>query len=179
MSRPPSREVDGPGCILSDPWHGSVARESILAEVEEEAARGLAKFPKALGYPDGTRAGGMNLVQRDQAKLGCDRAERAGACTWAYVLAEEFWEAMCEEDPEKLRAELIQVAAVAANWVAFIDARPRTSLHPVSVVIVSGFDEEGKKTHEERIVRPSGRQLSYECAKVPDGVQVTVRFVKE
>lgn len=109
---------------INDVWDGDVLRERVFGEVNDEAQRGLAKFPKAIDYPDGTRAGGMNLVQREQAIASCDRAAADGRCTWAHVLAEEFWEAMCEEDVAKLRAELIQVCAVAANWVAHIDARP-------------------------------------------------------
>jgi hypothetical protein len=40
-----------------------------------------------------------------------------GRGTWADILTEEFYEAMAEENPRKLKAELIQVAAVAVAWV--------------------------------------------------------------
>lgn len=41
--------------------------------------------------------------------------------TWASVLLEEVFEALCEYDPEALRTELVQVAAVAVKWVEHID----------------------------------------------------------
>jgi hypothetical protein len=39
------------------------------------------------------------------------------------VLDEEVWEAFAESDPAKLRAELVQVAAVAFRWIEALDAR--------------------------------------------------------
>lgn len=38
-------------------------------------------------------------------------------------MCDEFYEAMAERDPAKLRAELLQVSAVAAAWVESIDRR--------------------------------------------------------
>lgn len=49
-----------------------------------------------------------------------ERAQR-GTVTFADILLEEVFEALAEEDPAKLRTELIQVAAVAAQWVEAID----------------------------------------------------------
>ena len=46
-----------------------------------------------------------------------------GHTAWDGVLLEEVYEALAEADPAKLRAELIQVAAVAAAWVEAIDRR--------------------------------------------------------
>ncbi|WP_432010152.1 hypothetical protein [Streptomyces cucumeris] len=43
---------------------------------------------------------------------------------WDVVLLEEAYEALGEEDPARLRAELVQVAAVAVAWVEAIDRRP-------------------------------------------------------
>lgn len=48
---------------------------------------------------------------------------KAGPVTWAAILAEEVGEALQEDDPAKLRAELVQVAAVAVAWVEAIDRR--------------------------------------------------------
>lgn len=42
---------------------------------------------------------------------------------WRDILLEEVFEALAEEDPVKLRAELVQVAAVACAWVEAIDRR--------------------------------------------------------
>lgn len=41
--------------------------------------------------------------------------------TWDDVLIEEALEAVMERDPVKLRAELVQVAATAVQWVEAID----------------------------------------------------------
>ena len=45
---------------------------------------------------------------------------------WDGVLLEEVYEAISEVDPAKLRAELVQVAAVAAAWIEAIDRRTAT-----------------------------------------------------
>lgn len=42
---------------------------------------------------------------------------------WDGVLLEEVYEALAEEDPAKLRIELVQVAAVATAWIEAIDRR--------------------------------------------------------
>jgi hypothetical protein len=47
----------------------------------------------------------------------------AGACTWMRILREEVAEAFGAETPEALRAELVQIAAVARNWAETIDRR--------------------------------------------------------
>jgi hypothetical protein len=58
--------------------------------------------------------------QRQIAKFG-DQHHPDG--TWMHVLIEEVFEALAEEDPAKLRAELVQVAAVCAAWITDIDGR--------------------------------------------------------
>ncbi|GAB2882748.1 hypothetical protein [Streptomyces mayteni] len=42
---------------------------------------------------------------------------------WDGILLEEVYEALAEEDPAAIRAELVQVAAVAVAWVEAIDRR--------------------------------------------------------
>ena len=41
----------------------------------------------------------------------------------ADILAEEVAEVYAESDPDRLRAELIQVAAVCVQWIEAIDGR--------------------------------------------------------
>ena len=93
----------------------------ILRDISQEALRASVKHAGTDDMPDGTRDGGMNVVCCKQAKQSCDRAARGGYLTFAKVLEEEFYEAMCEEDPEKLREELVQVAAVCIRWIAKLD----------------------------------------------------------
>lgn len=52
-----------------------------------------------------------------------DRHAREHRTAWALILLEEVFEALAEDDPVKVRAELVQVAAIAAAWVEAIDRR--------------------------------------------------------
>lgn len=59
---------------------------------------------------------------RDRAIYTTDKnASCSGALSYADILLEEVFEAMAESDPQKLREELIQCAAVAVAWVQKID----------------------------------------------------------
>lgn len=74
--------------------------------------------------PDGT--GGEHAERRAElAKAWGDRLEREGTLTMADVLLEEVFELLAETDPQRLREEAVQVAAVAAKWVQLIDHRGR------------------------------------------------------
>lgn len=55
------------------------------------------------------------------AKRQSNQRAASGTVTYADILVEEVCEALAESDPAKLRAELVQVAAVAAQWVEAID----------------------------------------------------------
>jgi hypothetical protein len=95
----------------------------VLEDVAAERARQRARYG-AQALPDGTggtfRAAGRRLSQRR-----CDRATAAGRVTWAHVLEEEVSEVLAETDAELLRAELVQVAAVAVQWIEALDRRRR------------------------------------------------------
>jgi hypothetical protein len=93
----------------------------VLAEVQAERERQDAKWGEQ-NHPDGTG----NRSQQDRAEFArrwCESAFESGYGTWADVLTEEVAEAEAERDPARLRAELIQVAAVACAWIAAIDRR--------------------------------------------------------
>ncbi|MCI3246482.1 NUDIX hydrolase [Streptomyces spinosisporus] len=93
----------------------------ILGEIVAERERQDAKWGEQ-NHPDGT--GNQSQQERaDFARRWCDSAFQSGYGTWADVLAEEVAEASAESDPAKLRTELIQVAAVAINWIGAIDRR--------------------------------------------------------
>ena len=58
-----------------------------------------------------------------RARKFCDVEHGAGRGTWQQILEEEVLEAYaCASDVE-LRAELVQVAAVAVAWIEAIDRR--------------------------------------------------------
>jgi ADP-ribose pyrophosphatase YjhB (NUDIX family) len=73
--------------------------------------------------PDGT-GGEERVADSDLARRATETAAGDGELTWRHVLAEEVLEAFAETDPERLRTELIQVAAVAVKWAQALDRRP-------------------------------------------------------
>jgi hypothetical protein len=60
---------------------------------------------------------------KSNAQVVCEAAVKSGVITFRDILLEEVFEALAEGDDLALRAELIQVAAVAVNWVQAIDRR--------------------------------------------------------
>ncbi|WP_200846949.1 hypothetical protein [Arthrobacter sp. 18067] len=100
----------------------------IVREIADERVRQHAKWGEQ-NHPNGTgptvyQSAASSLTNghlRDIAKRQTDRHAAAGVVTFADILIEEVAEALAEDDPAKLRAELIQVAAVAAQWVEKID----------------------------------------------------------
>lgn len=100
---------------ISDPIRG------VLAEVAEERLAQNARWGEQ-NHPDGT--GGAFLEECAAfSKEDCEQATEAGRLTWRHILTEEVAEALAETDPARLRAELIQVAAVAVAHIEAIDRR--------------------------------------------------------
>lgn len=97
--------------------------QDVLDDVHDERCRQDVKHPQpVLERPDGTGKPGDHL-RAMAAKRHTDAAAEAGTLTWRDVLAEEWCEALAETDPGLLRAELVQVAAVAVAWVEALDRR--------------------------------------------------------
>lgn len=98
----------------------------VHADIYAEQVRQFVKFGEQ-HREDGT--GGPVMARRaDEARACCEYLAKHGGADWRAVLLEEVFEAMAEDDPAKLRAELVQVAAVCATWVQDIDSRtPVTS----------------------------------------------------
>ncbi|GAA1639881.1 hypothetical protein GCM10009733_041280 [Nonomuraea maheshkhaliensis] len=105
---------------------GSLAR--VLADVAAERVAQDVRFGMQL-LPDGTGGEGT-AKESDEARRSTDEAAGGGRLTWRHILAEEVLEAFAESDPERLRAELIQVAAVAVKWTQALDRRPESSTEP-------------------------------------------------
>jgi hypothetical protein len=97
----------------------------VLVEVGRERVAQDAKWGEQ-NHRDGT-GHDCDKVTADRQRRACERAFREGWGSWSHILREEVAEAMAESDPAKLRAELIQVAAVAVAWVEAIDRRAVTS----------------------------------------------------
>ncbi|WP_187138379.1 hypothetical protein [Cellulomonas timonensis] len=100
-----------------------MTRTSILAELAVERGRQYAKHGNQAHLPDGT-GGSQAQALAGMARSDCQTAAAAGAVTFAHILAEEVAEALAEDTAAELRAELVQVAAVAVQWIEAIDARP-------------------------------------------------------
>jgi hypothetical protein len=76
-------------------------------------------------HPDGTGTYG-DTDTANYFRHKCQRLAEKGETSWRYILLEEVMEALEQKDPAKLRAELVQVAAVAIAWVEAIDRRNAT-----------------------------------------------------
>lgn len=95
--------------------------------VDAERLAQLLKFGDQR-HPDGT---GLPVYQHsaDRYRDHADRAAASGHLAWRDVLLEEVYEALAESDPARLRAELVQVAAVCAAWIADLDQREYPCAH--------------------------------------------------
>ena len=123
-----SYEPDPTADVLAE-----VMTADVLAEVMIERARQDERWGEQ-NHPD-VYDGGVGLAQSsrrtyagtaEQWKRANDARAAKGRISWDGILLEEVFEALAESDPARLRAELIQVAAVAVNWVEAIDRRAPT-----------------------------------------------------
>ena len=102
----------------------------VLVEVWEERDRQDARWGEQ-SHDDDTgpdrrivsTSGPDNAELADRARARCDRMHRKGEGTWEQILTEEVLEAYATDSEERLRAELVQVAAVAVAWIEAIDRR--------------------------------------------------------
>lgn len=102
---------------------GRQARLNFIgAEVLDEVERARRKHGAQAGIPDGT-GGPYWAAAAQAAKEVTDRRAEAGLATRLDIVREEVFEAFAESDPEKLRAELIQAAAMLHAWIYDIDTR--------------------------------------------------------
>lgn len=111
---------------------------SVLFEVGLERERQDEKFGHQDYLTDGTGGARVNLQHTYQTMLEDARSQNDAVpniATWESVLREEFCEAMLESDPDKLRAELVQVAAVAVKWIEALDRRKAKRKRPFSIKI--------------------------------------------
>jgi len=96
---------------------------SIFEEVEAERRAQLDRWGEQRHYDDT----GGDVLSREAAiaKAACQAAAKfiSEGPGWRLILNEEVAEAFAEHDPAPLRAELIQVAAVAVAWIEDIDSR--------------------------------------------------------
>ena len=95
--------------------------ERVLADIAAERAAQDARWG-IQEFPDGT--GPERVGMAETARAAVAAANRAGRLTWREILEEEAAEAYAESDRHRLRAELVQTAAVAVKWIEALDRRP-------------------------------------------------------
>ncbi|MGW5687161.1 2'-5' RNA ligase family protein [Nonomuraea sp. NPDC003754] len=111
---------------------GDYGRPGSLAEVLADVAAERVAQDVMFGVQDpADGTGPERTAAADRAKADLETAKRAGAVTWRHILHEEVLEAFAESDPDRLRAELIQVAAVAVKWAQALGGRGATLPHQV------------------------------------------------
>lgn len=110
-----------------DPQAEAIAR--VLAEVSVERFRQLDKW--GVQHRDNGTGGSHMRDAAENMRDHCNYLAEHGGANWRAVLMEEVFEALAEHDPAALRAELVQVAAVAAAWIEDIDSdAPRSAAAP-------------------------------------------------
>jgi len=110
-----------PNCGLMRTRYAIAEYAPILGDVYAERVRQITKFGEQ-HRKDGT-GGPVMQHKADEARACCEYLAKHGGADWRAVLLEEVFEAMAEDDPVKLRAELVQSAAVCVAWVEDIDSR--------------------------------------------------------
>jgi hypothetical protein len=93
----------------------------VLADVAEERVRQHEKWGPQ-HHEDGTLES-FNAEASIWRRYNDMSVATSGDTDWKGILLEEVYEALAETDIEKLRTELIQVAAVAVAWVEDLDSR--------------------------------------------------------
>ncbi|WP_435233323.1 hypothetical protein [Micromonospora aurantiaca (nom. illeg.)] len=100
----------------------------VLYEISRERGRQDEKWGEQ-NHTDGTGPAivwsysGPAAYVADSARAECERLFAEGYGSWRDILTEEVAEAYATNDTSELRAELIQVAAVAVAWIEAIDRR--------------------------------------------------------
>lgn len=105
---------------------------NVLREVEAERVQQDRKWGQQ-DHPDVRPRVGLDTrygygIHANHWKAENDLRARDKSLAWDGILLEEVYEALAEEDPDQLRAELVQVAAVATAWVECIDRRAKAEM---------------------------------------------------
>jgi hypothetical protein len=99
----------------------SIRKLSIAEEILSEVDRQVDQWGEQ-NHPDGTGIA-EDAARAERVKVMNDYFVSTKQLTWRDILLEEVYEAFAETDSDRLREELIQVAAVALSWVDAIDRR--------------------------------------------------------
>ena len=114
------------------PWNLECQTDVVLGDVKAERARQFARYGSNTDLDDGTGEPWLLPLSLEdprhiEASFRTDyevyEALHDGKPTWMHLVREEVAEAFAEEDPARLRAEIIQIAALCVSWAEKIDAR--------------------------------------------------------
>lgn len=105
----------------------ATATRAVLDDVLAERGRQHARWGQQ-DLPDGTGVSGHDVLWRELAQRTCREAAAAGLLDYRTILAEEVAEAFAESDPARLRAELVQIAAVCVQWLEAIARRAKADV---------------------------------------------------
>lgn len=139
-----------------DTRNPSVITDRVLSEVLAERIRQDDRWGEQ-NHPDGTGVTPEQIKLAENAKAMCQQAFAEGRGDWAHVLFEEVREALAESGLPQLRAELVQIAAVAVAWIEAIDRRSAV-VAPDAASVPPGAP-----------VRPSQPSSASESAQSPTG----------
>lgn len=95
------------------------ARVRVINDIQAERSRQETLWG-VQRHANGTGSEADKLEAAD-AKMAYDNAVALDRLSWRHILDEEVKEAFAESDWQRLRAELVQVAAVAVAWIEDID----------------------------------------------------------
>lgn len=105
--------------VSTSPAHAGLDR--VLGDITAEREAQHTLWGVQHHIPDGTGPQWTSLA--DQARRECEHASKTGRLSWRHLLVEEVAEALAEDEPARLRRELVQVAAVAVQWIQALDHR--------------------------------------------------------
>lgn len=108
--------------VEQDMRTSDVLDEVHMERINQDDARGEQNLPDGTGPASQFMGVPVDKV-RELMQNVVNLAEQAGQSSWLPVLLEEVFEAAAEADVPALRAELVQVAAVAVAWVEALDRR--------------------------------------------------------
>lgn len=123
-------------------------------------------------HKDGTAQMG-DKENADIDRIYCDNQFKIGEGSWRLILKEEVSEALAEKDLDKLRTELIQVAAVAVSWVEDIDKRiaQKPIITEAEVYNIIGL-KDSDKYREEILWRKFKDIIDNKTSVIPDDVKM-------
>lgn len=122
------------------PWNQQTGRcqtQDVLQEVAEERSRQVARYGSNHDLADGTGPHTAWLLPLDSSPAKDieavfrqdyeDYEDEVGSVTWTHLVREEVAESFQESDPDRLREELLQVAALCVSWIESLDHRNATT----------------------------------------------------